>query len=71
MSTTHKLFEYNILWDCLKFRDKMDLSIQMRMFINSKHRDTICLKFGDLLFTTLTKLVLKTKGNIYSTFILS
>ena len=36
ISTIHKLFEYNVCWNCLKFSDKMDLSILMRTSNNSK-----------------------------------
>ena len=30
--TIHKLFECNVLWNCLKFCDKMYLSNRMRTF---------------------------------------
>ena len=42
------------------------LTIDMRMFINVKHRHAICLKFGDRIFTFPTMLGLESKGNICS-----
>ena len=66
MGTIHKLSEYNVWWNCLKFSNKMDLSIGKRRFNNSKHRHAICLKFGDLVFTLPTKLVLDEKASICS-----
>ena len=55
--TIHNLSEYNVWPNCLKFRDKMDLSIRNRRFNNSKHSHRICLKFGHLLLTTLITLI--------------
>ena len=45
----------------------MDLSIQMRIMYNVKHRYTIHLKFGDKFSTSLNKLVLQAKAGIGST----
>ena len=47
----YKLFLYNFWWNCLKFSDKMDLTIQLKVFNNVKHGHIICSKFGDNFFT--------------------
>ena len=39
----------------------------MRVTYNVKNRYTIPLNFGDILLTSLTKVVLRVKGSIYST----
>ena len=54
----------------------MDLSIGMRVTYNVKHRYAICLKFGDELLISLTKIVLEANVSVCSikkksTFILS
>ena len=41
----------------------MDVTIQMKIFINVKHRPLICLKFEGWFFTSLTMLVIKAKAS--------
>ena len=48
-----KLSEHNFWWSCLEFSDKLDLNIQRRILNNLKHRQAICLKFGERCFTFL------------------
>ena len=45
----------------------MDLHIVMKTLNNSKYHHAIFLKFGDLFFTSLTKLVIEAKTSIFST----
>ena len=44
----------------------MDLTVQMKIFINFIHHQTICLKFGDKVFTSLAMLGCEEKGSTYS-----
>ena len=66
ISTIYELLEYNFWWNCLEFIDKMDLTIQMRIFYNVKHFYTIFFEFGDRLFTSLTTLGFEMKASIFS-----
>ena len=66
ISTIYELLECNFWWNCLEFIDKMDLTIQMRIFCNVKHFYTFFFEFGDRLFTSLTMLGFETKANIFS-----
>ena len=45
MSTIYKLFGYNFWFNFLEFRDKISLTIQLRLFNEVKYRDAICLKY--------------------------
>ena len=67
MSTTDQLFDYNFLWKWLESSDKMDVTIQMRIFNNAKLCHAIFFKFGDRFFTSLTMLGIEAKANICST----
>ena len=62
----YKLSEYNFWWNCLELTDEMDLTIQIRLFNNVKHRHAIYLKFGEIFFASLTMLGLEAKAIIYS-----
>ena len=66
MSTIYKLFQDNFCWNCSEFNDKMDLTIQMKIFNNVKHRHAICLKIGGRVFTSLAMLGCEAKGSICS-----
>ena len=55
------LFDYNFCWNYVEFSDRRGLTIQMRILNNLKHRDTICSKFGDSFFTSVTMLRLESK----------
>ena len=48
-----------IWWNCLEFIDKMDLTIEMGIFNNVRHRHAICFKFGNRFFTSLSMLGLE------------
>ena len=63
----HKLVEHYFWQNWLKFYDRVDLPIRMRIIYDVKHRYAIRLKFGDKFLTFLTKLVLKMKASICST----
>ena len=45
----------------------MDVIIRTTIFNNVKHRHTICLKFGDNFFISLTMLGLQAKASVCST----
>ena len=54
-------------WNCLEPRDKMDLTFQMKISNNVKHRHAICLKLGDRFFLSITMLESGAKDSICST----
>ena len=60
----HDLIEYDF-W-LLKFYDKIDPPLKMRIIYNTKRCYAIRLKFGDKFLTSLTKLLVKAKSSIYS-----
>ena len=61
--TVHKPFEHDFWQNCLKFYDKIDLPIKMRIIYIVKHRHAIRLKFGDTFLTSLNELVFEAKVN--------
>ena len=44
----------------------MDLTIRITIFNNVTHRDAICFKLGDRIFTSVTMVGLQTKASICS-----
>ena len=54
-------------WNCLEFSNKTDQTSRMTMFNSVKCGHTICLKFEDRFFTSLSMLGLKVKAIICST----
>ena len=57
----------NFWWNNLEFSDKLNITIQIRIFNKVTHRYAICLKSEDRFFTSLTMLELKAKTSICST----
>ena len=66
ISTIQKQFEYNFWWNCLEVSDKMDLTIQIKIFSNVKQYQRICLNYGDRFFTSLTMLGCEVKASTCS-----
>ena len=64
--TVHKLFEDDFWQTWLKFCDKMDQPIWMRIIYNINYCYATRMKSGDKFLISLAKLVLKTKASIYS-----
>ena len=60
------LIEYNFLWNCLEYSDKMDLTVQMKTFDNAKHRHAICFEFRERFLSSLTMLGCKAKTSLCS-----
>ena len=54
-----KLSEHDFWQSSFKFDNKMDLTIRMKIICNLKHRRAIRLKYGDIILTSLTKLVIE------------
>ena len=63
----HKLHEHKLWQNLLKFYDKMDLSIRMKIINNVRHRYAIRLEFGEKFLTFLTTLVLEGEASVCST----
>ena len=66
ISTIYNVFDYNFWWKCSEFSDKINLTIQMKIFKNVKHRHVVCVTFGDRFFTPPTMLGCETKSSFFS-----
>ena len=65
--TVNKLFEHDFWQNGLKFYNKVDLAMRIRIIYNVKHCYAIHLKFVEKFLTSLSKLVLKVNTSICST----
>lgn len=53
-----KLFEHDLWWNWLKFCERVDLSIRMRIMCSLKRHHGICMKFENTSLNSRSRLVL-------------
>ena len=63
----YKLFEHKNGSITIKFNNKMDLSLRVKIIYNVKHCNIIRLKFEDRFLTSFINLATEVKVSFYST----